>query len=185
MASKLTLLLALFLTTNVYAQRIKKVFLDKSDTTRNRCTIIYPPSLPWKGYLLLVPGFGETAGNVLIQTSLPLEAARNGLLSIIPTFQEGTLSFGVDNASQQAFTNILNDVTSKHKLSNLNYYVGGFSIGGSAAIKFAERNANKPKAVFAIDPPLDFEQFYKPSSVIFDYRQQASPMRRTCTWYSE
>ena len=160
MAPKLVFLLALLLANTVYGQRVERVFLDKSDTTRNRYTIIYPASLPWKGYLFLVPGFGETADKVLEQTSLPLEAARSGLLTIIPTFQDGTLSFGVDNASQQAFVTILNDVTSKHDLRGLNYYTGGFSIGGSAAIKFAERSAHKPKAVFAIDPPLDFEQFY-------------------------
>ncbi|HAI77106.1 MAG TPA: alpha/beta hydrolase, partial [Microscillaceae bacterium] len=32
--------------------------------------------------------------------------------------------------------------------------------GGSCAIKYAENESVKPKAVFAIDPPLDFERFY-------------------------
>jgi dienelactone hydrolase len=140
--------------------KIEKVFLDKTDTTKNCYTIIYPPKFPWTGYLFLVPGFGETAENVLQQTDLPQKLAQNGILTIIPTFQDGVLSFGVDSVSQQTFDRILNDVTSKHKLIDQRFYVGGFSIGGSCAIKYAQKIAVKPAAVFAIDPPLDFERFY-------------------------
>lgn len=140
--------------------KIEKVFLDKTDTTRNCYTIIYPSKLPWTGYLFLVPGFGETAENVLQQTDLPNKLALNGILTIIPTFQDGVLSLGVDSLSQQTFDKILKDVTSKHKLIDQNFYVGGFSIGGSCAIKYAQNSIIKPKAVFAIDPPLDFERFY-------------------------
>jgi hypothetical protein len=81
-------------------------------------------------------------------------------LTTIPTFQDGVLSFGVDSSSQQTFDKILKDVTSKQKLTNQKFYVGGFSIGGSCVIKYAENAAIKPTAVFAIDPPLDFERFY-------------------------
>ena len=140
--------------------KIEKVFHDKTDTTKNCYTIIYPAKLPLTGYLFLVPGFGETAENVLQQTDLPKKLAQNGILTIIPTFQDGVLSFGVDSLSQQTFDRILKDVTSKHKLVNQNFYVGGFSIGGSSAIKYAENAEIKPTAIFAIDPPLDFERFY-------------------------
>ncbi len=150
---------------NCYGQNIsnfktEKVFLDKNDTTKNCYTIIYPLALSWSGYMILVPGFGETAENVLLQTDLPIRLAQSGILTIIPTFQEGVLSFGVDSLSQQTFDRILIDVTSKHKLTDLKFYVGGFSIGGCCAIKYAERSTIKPIAVFAIDPPLDFERFY-------------------------
>lgn len=140
--------------------KIEKVFLDKTDPTKNCYTIIYPPNLPWKGYLFLIPGFGETAENVLQQTDLPKKLAQNGILTIIPTFQDGVLSFGVDRLSQQSFDRILTDVTSKHKLIDQKFYVGGFSIGGSCAIKYAQNSTIQPTAVFAIDPPLDFERFY-------------------------
>jgi hypothetical protein len=140
--------------------KIEKVYLDKKDTTRNCYTIIYPSKLPWTGYLFLVPGFGETAENVLQQTNLPNKLALNGILTIIPVFQDGVLSLGVDSLSQQTFDKILKDLTSKHKLIDQNFYVGGFSIGGSCAIKYAQNSIVKPKAVFAIDPPLDFERFY-------------------------
>lgn len=140
--------------------KMEVVYLNNSDTTKNCYTIIYPPKLTWTGYLFLIPGFGETAENVLQQTDLAKKLAQNGILTIIPTFQDGVLSFGVDSLSQQTFDSIIKDVTSKHKLNDQKFYVGGFSIGGSCAIKYAENASIKPIAVFAIDPPLDFERFY-------------------------
>ena len=160
MCKYLLTVLSFFFLTGAFGQKIEKVYLDKSDTTRFCYTIIYPPSLPWQGYLFLVAGFGETAGDVLIQTDLPLEAAKRGILTIIPTFQDGVSSFGFDNVSQQTFHRIIEHVTDNHKLKDLPYYLGGFSIGGSAIIKYAETATEKPKAVFAIDSPLDFERFY-------------------------
>ncbi|MEY3501370.1 MAG: hypothetical protein RL308_3043 [Bacteroidota bacterium] len=147
----------------VYNPKMEKVFLDEKDTTKNCYTILYPQKLPYSGYLFLMPGFGETAEDVLQQTDLPKKLALNGILTIIPTFQDGVLSFGIDNLSQQSFNNIILDVREKHKLTDLDYYVGGFSIGGSTAIKFAENESLKPKAIFAIDPPLDLERFYNSS----------------------
>ncbi len=139
---------------------IKKVFLDEIDTTKNCYTIIYPPKLPWAGFIFLIPGFSETAERVLQQTDLPQKLALNGILTIIPTFQEGVLSFGVDSLSQQSFERILKEVTAKHKLIDQRFYVGGYSIGGSCTIKYAENATIKPVAIFAIDPPLDFERIY-------------------------
>lgn len=144
-----------------FKPKTETVFLDPTDTSKNRYTILYPPKLPWKGYLFLIPGFGETAENVMQQTDLPNKLALNGILTIIPTFQDGVLSLGEDSLSQQSFDNIIKDVTSKHHLMDQKWYVGGFSIGGSCAIKYAENAKMKPTAVFAIDPPLDFERFYK------------------------
>ena len=142
---------------------IKKVYLDNTDTTKNFYTIIYPPKLPWTGYIFLVAGFGETAEKVLQQTDLPKKLALNGILTIIPTFQDGVLSFGVDSLSQQSFGRILKDVTTRHKLIDQPFYLGGYSIGGSCILKYAEESDIKPNAVFAIDPPIDFEQMYNSS----------------------
>lgn len=140
--------------------KIKQVYLDKTDTTKNRYTIIYPPKLPWSGFIFLIPGFGETAEWVLQQTDLPQKLASNGILTIIPTFQDGVLSFGVDTLSQQSFDRTLKDVTAKHKLIDQRFYVCSYSIGGSCTIKYAENATVKPTAIFAIDPPLDFERMY-------------------------
>lgn len=149
----------------MYGQKIEKVYLDKKDSTSNCYTAIYPEKIPYTGFLFLIPGLGQTAQDVLIQTDLPKLASQNGILTIIPTFTTGVLSFGIDSVSQQSFTTILAEVTNKYKLAETRLFVGGFSIGGSCAVKFAElanqeNYRQKPTAVFAIDPPLDFERFY-------------------------
>ncbi|MBK9688591.1 MAG: alpha/beta hydrolase [Saprospiraceae bacterium] len=140
--------------------KIEKVFLDKRDTSSNCYTLIYPNNQPCVGYLLLMPGFGESAEKVMQQTDLPIKLAQNNILTIIPTFQDGVLSLGVDSLSQLALATIIKDVVTKNKLEGQKYFVGGFSIGGSCAIQYAENANTKPSAIFAIDPPLDFERFY-------------------------
>lgn len=158
---RLTFIVIIFLTiSKSFAQKIEKVLLDKNDLTRNFYTIIYPTKLPYSGYLVLIPGFGETAEKVLQQTDLPIITAQNGILTIIPTLQDGVLSFGIDSLSQHSLNLIIQDVRNKHKLIDQRFFIGGFSIGGSCAIKFAQETKLKPTAIFAIDPPLDFERFY-------------------------
>ncbi|WKK76629.2 hypothetical protein QYS49_04875 [Marivirga salinae] len=156
-------ILTLFILTNLCGQEMEKVYLDKNDSSRNCYTIIYPAEQDWKGYIIILPGFGQNAERVLEQTNLPKLTAQNGLLTIIPTLQDGVLSFGVDNSSQKSLENIIQDVKNTHYLEGQNFYIGGFSIGGSAAIKYAQNATVKPKAVFGIDPPLDFERFYNSS----------------------
>lgn len=160
-----TILILSFLSINCRVQKnklpkIEKVYLDTKDSSRNCYTVIYPQTSPSNGYVFIVPGFGETAENVLQQTDLPVNLATHGFLTIIPTFQDGVLSFGADSSTQESFKKILNDVISKQNLTNQKFYVGGYSIGGSCVIKYAENPSIKPTAVFAVDPPIDFEQLY-------------------------
>lgn len=145
-------------------------YLTTTDTTANYYVIIYPNQQPYKGYLFLLPG---TPQRVLSQTDLPMLAARRGVLTVIPVFKQGTLSLGIDDETQESFREMLDDVVSKHELQGVKFFVGGFSIGGTCAIKYTQQAFEhdfeiKPAAVFAIDPPLDFERFY--NSAVRDVR---------------
>ncbi len=147
-------------------QKVETVYLNPKDSTSNLYIVLYPPKLPYKGYAFLIPGMFQKAEDVLLQTELPMYAAKQGILTIIPTFRTGIASFGFDTATQTSFLELLEHVTTAYKLKGLNFYLGGFSIGGTCAIKYAELAlANdypiKPSAVFAIDAPLDFERMYK------------------------
>ncbi len=149
----------------LFAQKTETIYLDSTDRSANLYLVVYPEKLPYKGVLFLIPGFAEKPKHVLSETDLPLYATQQGLLTVIPTFKTGVTSFGIDSATQQSFREILEHVIFKFHLSNFKFYIGGFSIGGSCALRFAEL-ANqdnyqyKPTAVFAIDPPLDFERLY-------------------------
>ena len=158
--------LFIFLWQFTFSQKVETVYLNPNDSTSNLYIVIYPPELPYKGYAFLIPGMFQTAKDVLVQTELPRYAAQQGILIIIPTFRTGISSFGFDTATQTSFLELLEHVTTIYKLKGLNFYIGGFSIGGTCAIKYAELALNnnypvKPSAVFAIDAPLDFERMYK------------------------
>ena len=139
---------------------IEKVYLNPNDTTKNYYTVFQPSNASLNGFLFLIPGFGETAESVMQQTDLIEQLVTNGILTIVPTFQDGNLSLGIDRLSQQTLDEMFQDVVSKYDLENQKFYIGGFSIGGSCSIKYAQNSAVKPVAVFAIDPPLDFERYY-------------------------
>ena len=161
------LIILTFLTlSHSFGQKIEKVYLDKNDNTSNCYLAIYPSTLPLKGFMFLIPGFGETPEGVQMQTDLSKLAAEQGILTIIPTFKTGVKTLGIDDLTQQSFREMIEDIASKNKLLDTKFYIGGFSIGGSCAVRFAELAVKdnfkyKPNAVFVIDPPLDFERFYK------------------------
>lgn len=54
----------------------------------------------------------------------------------------------------------------KHKISKDKIVIGGLSYGGMLAVKYAEMSVRDkqsyfiPKAIFALDPPLDYEKMY-------------------------
>jgi hypothetical protein len=150
--------------TQTYSQKIETIYLDKSDSSRSTYIILYP-KIPWKGFMFLIPGMFQKPQDVLIQTNLPKYAAEQGILTVIPTFKTGISSFGVDTATQASLQEILNHITFRHKLIDKPFFIGGFSIGGTCALKYAETALSenlkiKPTAVFALDSPLDFERMY-------------------------
>lgn len=126
---------------------------------------VVPEGVPTTACMFLMDGFGASPKDVPNQTTLPQYAARQGILTIIPILKTGPLYFGTDSASQRSLKDLAESVMSKYHLEGKDFYIGGFSIGGSCAVKYAElavKNdyAIKPKAVFAVDPPLDWERFY-------------------------
>ena len=158
------LFLAGFVSTLSFGQKLERVYLDPKDSTTNTYTAVMPEGKPIKAFMFLLDGFGGPP-DVLVQTELPGYAARQGILTIIPILKTGPLYFGVDSASQQSLQDQIKSVILRYHLQGKAFYIGGFSIGGSCAVKYAELAVQKnydvrPAAVFAVDPPLDWERFY-------------------------
>jgi len=141
----LTILLILIFCMTSKGQKVEMIYNNPSDSTVDNYLIIYPKSIPWKGLLVLVPSYGEYPQNVLQQTNLPIIASRNGFLTVIPTFSNGALSFGIDSTTQSALDDLLEALSVRHKLKDAKLYLGGFSIGGSCVVKYAERANDNPK----------------------------------------
>lgn len=160
------LLLTLFISTVSFSQKVETVYLDKKDSTANMYIAVVPQDGQINSFMFLLDGFGGgDPKDILIQTDIPKYAATKGILTIIPVLKTGRLYFGSDTASQQSLKEIIDIVVNKYQLKDKNFYIGGFSIGGTCVVKYAElavqRNYPvKPKAVFAVDPPLDWQRFY-------------------------
>jgi len=163
---KINLLILTFFTFIIsYGQRIETVYLNAKDSTTNMYVAVAPENEQPKSFLVLLDGFGNSPQDVLLQTGIPKYASQQGILTIIPLLKTGPKYFGSDTASQQSLKEIINLVAAKYQLKGKNLYIGGFSIGGTCAVKYAELSIQenypiKPKAVFAIDPPLDWERYY-------------------------
>jgi esterase/lipase len=165
MQKNILLVLTLFTSIISYGQRIETVYLSAKDSTSNMYIAVAPENGQAKSFMVLLDGFGNSPKDVLFQTDIPKYASQQGILTIIPILKTGPTYFGSDSASQQSLKEIISFVVTKYELKGKDLYIGGFSIGGTCAVKYAELSvqanyAIKPKAVFAIDPPLDWERYY-------------------------
>ena len=155
---------AFFLTLPLFAQQSEVIFNNPKDTNSNYY-IAYKPSIAPTGLLLLLTSFGETPQNAAKETNIQMVAAKYGLITVFASLQYGTQTFFIDSLSQLNLDELIPTLQKKYNLTSKPFYLGGFSLGGSGVIKYAERayGANtliKPKAIFAIDAPIDFEKMY-------------------------
>jgi hypothetical protein len=160
------LILTLFISAISFGQKIETIYLDKTDSTKNMYIAVIPQSGQINSFMFLLDGFGGgDPKDILIQTGIPKYAATKGILSIIPVLKTGHLYFGSDTASQQSLKEMIDLVVNKYQLKGKGFYIGGFSIGGTCVVKYSElavqkNYAIKPKAVFAVDPLLDWQRDY-------------------------
>jgi esterase/lipase len=159
------LILALFTSIISYGQKIETFYLNAKDSTTNMYIAVTPENEQVKSFMVLLDGFGNSPQDVLFQTDIPKYASQQGILTIIPLLKTGSSYFGSDTASQQSLKEIITLVVAQYQLKGKDLYIGGFSIGGTCAVKYSELSIQnnypiKPKAVFAIDPPLDWERYY-------------------------
>lgn len=157
------MLLALFVACNTANKRPlqETILLDKLNIDKNNYTAILPHNGKIDSYMILIPGFGESVENVLDASALPYKVAESGIAVFIPTLQNGVETYSFSSESQKYLQLIIDDIRTRYKLSNTEYCIGGFSMGGSAAVRYAELTTGKrPVAVFAIDSPLDYQRFH-------------------------
>jgi len=158
------LIITFCFTFNLIGQKREIVYSNPKDTNTNYYIAFKPANTP-TGLLLILTGFGETPQNAANETSMQTVAAQNGLITVFASLQYGTQTFFIDTLSQLNLDGLIPTIQKKYNLTNKPLYLGGFSLGGSGVIKYAERAYNskslvKPKAIFAIDPPIDFEKMY-------------------------
>lgn len=159
-----TVFFFLFISLYALGQTTETVFLNKKDSTSNYFIAFKPVGQP-KGLLLLLTSFGETPQIASGETDIATVANKEGLVTVFASLQYGVQTFFIDSLSQATLEQLIPNIQERYKLINQPFYLGGFSLGGSGVVKYAERaysrsDLPKPRAIFAVDPPLDFEKMY-------------------------
>jgi len=159
-----TIILAFLVSLNLYGQTKEIIYSNPKDSMTNYY-IAFKPNGQVNGLLLLLTSFGETPQNASNETDIHKAATSKGILTVFASLQHGTQTFFVDSLSQLSIDKLIYDLQKKYSVNDKPFYLGGFSLGGSGVLKYAERAYSsttliKPKAIFAIDPPLDFEKMY-------------------------
>lgn len=110
--------------------------------------------------LVLFNGGAGKASQIIPETDLP-DSAVSYAFKTIGIDQS---DFFISDATYLSIRAIIEQVMRKEGI-NQNLFIGGFSLGGYTALRFSgmaverEDTAMIPKAIFAIDPPLDHLDF--------------------------
>ncbi|RYY55564.1 MAG: hypothetical protein EOO09_10130 [Chitinophagaceae bacterium] len=121
--------------------------------------IAVTPATKAKAVLVLLDGFAGNPESVLKESKLPAQAVANGIITIVMAMGPKIYS---DSVVTGKITMLLNDVMQRFKVSPQKFAIGGFSAGGTIALRYAELcHASPgsfpilPGAVFAVDSPVD------------------------------
>ena len=109
--------------------------------------------------LILLDGFGSKAESILAESRLPFSGYEKGILTVSAAMGEKIYA---DSSVIHKLNRILNDVIKKYKVSRNQFVIGGFSAGGTIALRYTELCKENPsdypvdpKAVFTVDSPVD------------------------------
>lgn len=156
-------------------QKVEKIIVFKQDTYKlynhygqtDTSTLFYlklVPKVKPIGCLVILPASGELVEDVMKQISLHKLAVEKGFLVIFPSLNWGTNTFIEEH---KFLDTVFKQVVDKYKIPKDKFILGGLSGGGMISLSYTEkanRDSNStfivPKAVFALDPPLDYTHLY-------------------------
>lgn len=166
--------LLISLSLSCHGQHIERVVVAHEDPfdlyanfDKDSTTLFYDKLVPKNkpvGVLVILPGSGERLDDVRKQITLHRLAVQKNLLVIFPSINWGT---NRHFAEHQFLDTIFRQIVQQYKVSKDKFVIGGFSGGGMIALTYTEK-ANKyndstfikPKAVFGVDPPVDYAHLW-------------------------
>ncbi len=138
---------------------IEKVILNPSDKPHGYYLSILPTSKTIKGVLVLLPGFGQKSEAIFTDSKFHEFAYSHDLLTI---GFAGYTRMTADSLIQNRLNAVLEDVLQKNNITPDKFILGGFSAGGTIALRYAELCKQfpdafpiQPRAVFMADSPVD------------------------------
>ena len=131
---------------------------------------IYEPRGNPVGLLVLIPGGAATHDEFTPEggspSILPQALAHHQVVTIVPG--GGGYSHWLEDGWLRHLDAIVAETLTTHRIPSDRVVVGGFSAGGTAAVRYAEFCAARQspsgvrvRGVFAVDAPLDFGRFWR------------------------
>jgi len=159
--NKFWFIAALFLSNLLIAQAPLSYRLENSAW---EYSVITPPGKA-KGLIVFIPGFTQTAKGLLSEIEFHNIAYLYGLSTvIIPCGSKLYADGDVVKDLNDAITRVMSD----HEIPKNKVILGGFSIGGSIALRYAEYCLKykqdyplQPAGVFIVDSPVELQDLYK------------------------
>ncbi len=156
------------------AQKTERVVIAHEDPydlyanfDKDSTTLFYEKLIPKNkpvGVLVILPGSGEGIEDVKKQITLHTLAVQKNLLVIFPSINWGTNKHIPEH---QFLDTIFKEIVKQYNVPKDKFVIGGFSGGGMVALTYAEKaNSHsdstfiKPKAIFGVDPPLDYARLW-------------------------
>lgn len=125
---------------------------------------VKPLSADIQGVLVLLPGFGSTAEGIFPETKIQNVAYLHGLLTV--AIAAGKKLYA-DESVVVKLNKALQHVKETYGISEDQFVIGGFSAGGTIALRYAEYCVEKPnempivpQAVFSVDSPVDLFEIW-------------------------
>jgi acetyl esterase/lipase len=163
-----------FVYTIGYSQTSETIILSNEDPhdlyrswDNDSTTLFYKlliPKIKPLGALVILPGAGEPLDDVEQQITLHKLAADKGILVIFPSINWGTTKHIYEH---EMLDKIFNQVIKRFNIPKDKFVLGGFSGGAMLSLTYTEKaNREKgstvivPKAIFGIDPPLDYAHLW-------------------------
>ncbi len=156
-----------------YSQQPVYIYRNAKDSLQNFYTIRQPAGQVNGAIVLVSTGLSEGAKKA---------AYAKGILLMTAVLTDTDLDFLMDNLLLKRLDSMINEAAVKYQIPVDKIAIGGMSAAGATAVRFAEycaRNESTfklmPVAVFAADPPLDYERLYNESenAVLRNYNDDA------------
>ena len=140
------------------------IYVGDGDSTTLFYYALRPKAIP-KGVLVLFPPTGETAENVLSNNAALLRIASDScILAIVLTIN---YNLCLDKTALGFLNTVFADALQRFHLPQKKFVLGGFSLGGTNAIRYCElayedsmATVIRPAAIYGVDPPLDWARMY-------------------------
>ncbi len=179
------LLLVILLSPPSMAHTQVYVYRDAADSTRN-CYLKVIPDGEVKGLVVRdYSSLPDTAKASPFQfTDLMVE---RGWLVLYTVTTTSFPDLGYHDTSMALLDEMIHEVLEEHDIDRRHIVIGGISSSGTRALRFAQwceqgksTHGHRIAAVFAVDPPLDLERFYRSSE-----RIMARGVERSARWEAE